>query len=409
MYNKILNIGVDDAQDMYQKKETNFLNLFSLIIVFSVVLYLIKLFLTGEIQIVRSEIGLFSFSLLVLYFNARKLHLAALYTFILGLNFTMIFVNLSFNISTGHYLYYFPILICTALLHNPIKPVMRTVTMFSVVGLCIVITFILTGRVHFEAETTMEQNHHLLIYNVYNASILTIILMAFIIRMINQQHVDFSSLVDQISKDRVTIQNSLQEKEVLLAEVQHRVKNNLSVIIGLFNLQLDKAENETFKNLLNEAKNRVMSIAMVHQKIYKKEDLSKINLSNYISDLVQEIVKSHSLQESIHVYEDLNNIDAGVTMAVPIGLIVNEVITNSLKHAFKDGSKSGVLKVSLSFLFDKLVLKIQDNGGGFPKNYDAYNKNIGITIINSLSDQLDGVVTYRNEDGAVVELSIPFV
>jgi len=321
----------------------------------------------------------------------------------------MIFVNLSFKVSVGNYLYYFPILVCTALLHNPIKPVMRTVTLFGVVVFCIVIAFLLSGHVNFEAVTTDEQNRHLLIYNIYNASVLTIILMAFIIRLINQQHIDFSSLVAQISRDKLTIQHSLQEKEVLLAEVQHRVKNNLSVIIGLFNLQLDKAENESFKNLLNEAKNRVMSIAMVHQKIYKKDDLSKINLSNYISDLIQEIIKSHSLQDSINVYEDLQSIDVDVTTAVPVGLIVNEVITNSIKHGFHHANKPSVLKVSLLLLFDKLVLKIQDNGLGFPDNYDAYNRNIGITIINSLSDQLDGLVTYRNEEGAVVELSIPFV
>ena len=279
--------------------------------------------------------------------------------------------------------------------------------MFCIVLGMMFLAYLLNGKLFEKVSSDQFQNHAMMVFNICLSFLLTIFVIALIIRQLNHQHQEYFSLVEQINSDKITIKNSLEEKEILLSEIQHRVKNNLSIIIGLFNMQLEKSENEDYKNLLNEAKNRVLSIAMVHQKIYKKDDLSKINLSSYVSDLVQEIVKSHSLKDSVLVYEDLNNINANLSTAVPVGLIVNEVITNSLKHAFNQSKTDCTLKISLAIFFDKLILKIQDNGIGFPKNNNFQTKNIGLSLIDALSVQLDGKVVFRNENGAVVELAIP--
>lgn len=409
MIKRLLNIGTNDTLDMYQKKETRFLNLFSLIIFTCVICCTLNFIFLGALYPIILEATLSSIAILVVYLNYKQQHNLSLFVFVIATNFSLLYINLLYDRSVGNYLYYFPILFCTALLHNPKKPTFRTIMLFLIVVASILLTYFIDNKLITKENTNAVQNHYLLLYNILLASLLTLFVVGLIVKQLNQQHKEFTSLVEQINSDRVTIKHSLEEKEVLLAEVQHRVKNNLSVILGLFNLQLDQSENEDYRNLLNEAKNRVLSIAMVHQKIYKKSDLSKINLSNYISDLVQEIVKSHTLHESIHVYEDLRSIDASVTTAVPVGLIVNEVITNSLKHAFRNNKSNCILNVSLAILLDKLILKIQDNGIGFPINYDNQGRSIGLTLINSLSEQLDAEINFRNENGAVVELSIPIV
>ncbi len=407
MLKKTLNIGISDELDMYQKKETRFLNLFSLIIFGSVLVCTLNLFFLGAIYPIGSEIALSSIAIIVMFLNYKKYYTASLFIFVISSNLALLYVTLLYDKSVGNYLFYFPILFCTALLHNPKKPAIRTLTLFFIVGASILSAYYFDYKLITKANTDELQNHYLLLFNISLVSLLTVFVLWLIVKQLNHQHTEFTSLVEQINVDRITIKNTLEEKEILLAEVQHRVKNNLSVILGLFNLQLDQSENEAYRNLLNEAKNRVLSIAMVHQKIYNKSDLSKINLGDYLSDLVREIVNSHTLNDSINVREDLENYDASVTTAVPIGLIVNEVITNSLKHAFGSNKKSCELNISLSLLFGKLMLKITDNGIGFPANYDNQGKSLGLTLINSLSEQLDAEIKFRNENGAVVELSIP--
>lgn len=407
MLKKILNIGISDKLDMYQKKETRFLNLFSLIIFGSVVVCTLNLVFLGAIYPVAVEITLSSIAIIVMYLNYKKYYEISLFIFVISSNLALLYVNLLYDKSAGNFLYYFPILFCTALLHNPKKPAVRTLILFFIVGTSILSAYFFDYKLMTKANTDELQNHYLLLFNISLVSLLTVFVLWLIVKQLNHQHREFTSLVEQINVDRITIKNTLEEKEILLAEVQHRVKNNLSVILGLFNLQLDQSENEAYRNLLNEAKNRVLSIAMVHQKIYNKSDLSKINLSDYLSDLVREIVNSHTLNESIEVKEDLSSYDASVTTAVPIGLIVNEVITNSLKHAFGNNKSTCEVNISLALLFGKLMLKITDNGIGFPANYDNQGKSLGLTLINSLSEQLDAEINFRNENGAVVELSIP--
>ncbi len=135
-----------------------------------------------------------------------------------------------------------------------------------------------------------------------------------------------------------------------------------------------------------ESRNRVMSIAMVHERLYKKDNLSKINLKQYLSELVQELIKSfpvHSKQ--IEIVEELEKIELEITKAVPIGLIVNEALTNSLKHAFDEENNKPTIKIKMQLIFDRIQICILDNGVGFA---DVNNRNdtaLGLSLIESLS------------------------
>jgi len=407
MLTKILNIGISEDLDFYQKRETKILNLFAFITIFGSLAGSVNVYILGHTSpaaIVLLELAA-STSILVL--NHKKQFHISDYLFVISMNLTLFFANTIYDEAAGNYLYYFPIIFCIALLHNPNKGKTRDIIFFGFFAL----TFFCSRFMHLSlpgsSALTSEQNNIIFRFNVNLVAILTVILVYLVIRLINRQYSELTDLLKRSQSDQLTIQNSLKEKDVLLAEIQHRVKNNLSVLIGLFNLQKNSTDNEEAKLALREAKNRVLSIAMVHEKLYKKDNLSHINLKHYISDLAKEIIRGHPLNNRVKIEEELADIMVDITKAVPIGLIVNESLTNSLKHGFSNESIDPVIKVSLTTHFGLIAIKVADNGKGFPDNDTRSDKSLGLTLIESLADQIDGEVRYSNNKGAVVKLSLP--
>jgi two-component sensor histidine kinase len=408
MFSKVLNIGITDRLEFYQKRETKILNLFSLITLTGLLIGTTNIFFLKDhypVFMVSFE-ALASFAVLIL--NHKQIYQASAYVFVISINFTLLYMNLYYHNDTGSYLYYFPLIFCIALLHNPNKSKARAIAFFCIILVSFFGARFLDSSLIQAAKLNDEQNKIIFNYNVNLVAVLTVILVYLVITFINKQYKELSDLLVTSKDDQITIENSLKEKEVLLAEIQHRVKNNLSVIIGLFNLQKDSATNEETKQSITEAKNRVLSIAMVHERLYRKDDLSKINLKYYISELTKEIVRGHHLYKTVTIEESLEDINADITKAVPIGLIVNEVVTNSLKHAFKDTDTKPVLKLSLSRNFDQICIKVEDNGKGFPENKVRSDRSLGLTLIESLANQIDGNIYYLNNNGAGVKLSFQF-
>ena len=192
---------------------------------------------------------------------------------------------------------------------------------------------------------------------------------------------------------------------MLLKELQHRVKNNLAIIIALFNFQKESTTNEETVMAITEAKNRVLSIAMVHDQLYKKSDFTQIKLDNYLSELVTEVLRSHPTHSNITIKKQLANVHLDITKAIPVGLIVNEIITNSLKHGFTASNKSPEIELSLITTDNFISIRVKDNGNGFPEKIEKNKNPLGITLIESLIEQINGKVTLSNNHGAQVEFS----
>lgn len=200
---------------------------------------------------------------------------------------------------------------------------------------------------------------------------------------------------------------ALKEQKVLLAEVNHRVKNNLAVIISLLNLQSDSVKEEKVLDALHEIRNRVMSMALVHNKMYQNKDKNSILLDLYIRELVDEISTSINIQKEMRVQLDLANISINLSQAIPLGLILNELITNSMKHAFGDTAEPQI-SVSLKVLKDNNVeLIYRDNGAGILTESLERNRGLGLELIRSLSEQLDGAPSFHNDKGLVFILTFP--
>lgn len=410
VFGNLINLGVNTEMEFYQKREARIVNLFALITLFGLVLGITTVFFIKGTYPTYVVLFTASSSLSILLFNSKKYYNTATYIFVTSINFCIFILNEQYDISVGNYLYYFPLVFCVALIHNPSKTNSRTLIFFIIT----LISFIASQTIHIDSvkltNLTSEDNMVLLTYNCVLTVFLTVLLVFLVVKLINRQNNETITLLHKEQEAQLKVSQSLKEKEILLAEIQHRVKNNLAVITGLLNLQTEKAPCDISRQLMVESRNRVMSIAMVHERLYKKEDLSKIDFKLYLSELVKEVIKSFPVNVTpIDVQEELDKVEMEITKAVPIGLIINEALTNSLKHAFTSGStKNPVIKLKMQLIYDRIQISLTDNGTGFIDGQNRKDTALGLSLIESLADQIDAKVVFRNEDGACVSLVFPF-
>jgi len=208
---------------------------------------------------------------------------------------------------------------------------------------------------------------------------------------------------------QVHLADSLQEKELLLKEVHHRVKNNMQVISSLLSIQAEGVEDALYASLLNESQQRIKSMALIHETLYQSKDLLKIDFHEYISTLTTSLSRSYSVPGvPVHVAVNVEDVALDLETAVPCGLIINELVSNSLKHAFHDQDEMGIISIDFVSSGCLYELKISDNGCGLPAGFDI-NKNVsmGMEIVSILTSQLEGRLDVCSEDGAMFHLSFP--
>lgn len=220
-----------------------------------------------------------------------------------------------------------------------------------------------------------------------------------------QERID-AELKIKISEEK--LKGSLQEKEVLLKEVHHRVKNNLQIIISLIRLQANKVSDEALNSHLNETLNRIKSIAIVHEMLYRSEDLSHIEFREYINkitDSLKTIYADKTKGLNIKVYSD--DVYFTVDKAVPCAIIINELVTNSIKHAFNH-THEGVISVSMNRENGYYSMKIADNGSGLEHDFRfQHSDSLGMNLVSSLADQLDAEVNIENHVGTAFCFRFP--
>jgi PAS domain S-box-containing protein len=190
---------------------------------------------------------------------------------------------------------------------------------------------------------------------------------------------------------------SLKEKEVLLQEIHHRVKNNMQIISSLLSLQANHTGSEEATEVLKESRGRVKSMAMIHEKLYHSHNLSLLNMGEYLENLVKDILRSYSRAEGITATVDVEEVYLNIDTALPMGLLVNELVSNSIKHAFPDGN--GSINVKLESSGDEYILTVSDNGIGLPDGVDPFDaSSLGLQLVMSLSIQLEGDLNVHRND-----------
>ena len=207
-------------------------------------------------------------------------------------------------------------------------------------------------------------------------------------------------LIDEMKIKEKQIMTSLKEKELLLKEVHHRVKNNMQVISSLINLQSREISDPAFSEIFKESRDRISSMALVHEKLYQSKDFSMIDFNDYVVNLAGSLIRSYSVTPNqIELKIEINNIRLNIDTAIPCGLMINELISNSLKHAFVN-KKTGEIKIVMNSSKEWIDLSVGDNGAGFPLGIDFKNTgSLGLQLVNTLVEQLHGEIEMNTSNG----------
>jgi two-component sensor histidine kinase len=203
------------------------------------------------------------------------------------------------------------------------------------------------------------------------------------------------------------IQKQAANLEILMKEIHHRVKNNMQIVSSLLDLQSISIKDQQASDAVKEGKNRVQSMALIHQNLYSEDNLKGIKAKLYINNLLQNLCDSYSISsDKVKIYSNIQDLNLDVDTMIPIGLIFNELLTNAFKYAFNDNT-NGVLEIALKEENNQLQLSVKDNGPGFPMELDAKTtKSFGLRMIRAFAQKLKAEVEIKNDDGAFVQLYI---
>ncbi|HRD39476.1 MAG TPA: sensor histidine kinase [Bacteroidia bacterium] len=387
---KIVNIGVKPGLQTWEVYLIRKLNAITIIALLNNIIGVVFFSLIGLPQFNLECITVLVIGPFVFVFNKYKNVIWAVYWFyIVGYIYLTAF-NLHMGKDSFILLFFFPVIISMVQLLGRRELLKHLIILSSLVVVCAVV-IVFSYRYHwFESPLSKETIQDLSIFMIILSFITAI---AFIIVVVTES----------MSQERL-IKNMLNEKEVLLAEVYHRVKNNMNIVTSLLNLKKDMSSSKEVQEALDDCRNRVYSMALVHQKMYNSNNLESLNFKDYINDLVKDIKHSLGGTKKLNVAIDAENINLELSNAIPCGLILNELITNAYKHA---GSHEAAIQVSIELKKNgnSINLVVRDNGPGITN--EALNKPnaLGIELIKSLTEQLEGKYEFANRNGLVFSLS----
>jgi two-component sensor histidine kinase len=402
-YQRFLSLGINAAMHEAEQRRIRLLNFFYLVGTFTFTIGIIETFVNegwNEGWIVVGGAIVFQLGIIPLLANKRKI---AEYYFLIGGNVVLFIFNNMYGKESGTFLYYFPFAIFIAFLVD-FKKMSDVLLHLGITFSFIIVSLFL---------------HHSFLYRPFPAEmqrssfntnlVLAILMMAavsvVIVRMMHSQFVHFNQRMEERSAAEESMKMAIREKETLLAEVHHRVKNNLAVITSLLNLQMNVVKNDYTRNVLRESRNRVSSMALIHQKLYQHPNVEQIDFGSYASELVQEIKRSYpeNSTETISINMEVEHIPLSLTKAVPAGLMLNELLSNCYKHAFTD-RKSGKIFIRFKKSHDFYVLEVEDNGVGLSGDFKIEKQEtLGMTIIQSLADQIDAKIAISGNSGTTVK------
>jgi two-component sensor histidine kinase len=227
-------------------------------------------------------------------------------------------------------------------------------------------------------------------------------------KSLQEKQMNLETEIAEKSKINIELSKTLKEKEILLSEIHHRVKNNLAVVSGLIELQNFYVRDEKASAILKESRNRIKSIAVLHEKFYESKSLEKIEIRSYVDELIYFIKLSFSNRQSaIKIHTQIDDIELSMNKALPFSLLLNELITNSYKHAFKD-INTGTIFISFANRENKLILNFSDNGSGFDTTNISKENTLGMNLIDAFSAQLKAQTSWQSKKNEGTEFILEF-
>ncbi len=386
--NKVINIGVKPHFTHWEVHLVRKLNAITLVAMLNMVAGTCFFVITNYPFFYLVCTFTFLIAPIVLIFNNFLNYVWGAYLFfIIGFVFFII-MNLRVGIDTYLLLFYFPVIISLIQLLGR-KELIKHLVIIS--ALCLLsISIIIVGfiqkwvQVLIDPTTTASLMYFNILLCIFTSLAFAIIVVS-----------------ESINQERV-IRKMLDEKEILLSEVFHRVKNNMNIVTSLLNLKKNMSDSPDIKAALDDCKNRIYSMALVHQKIFETDNVAKLNFKDYINDLLPELISSLGKEDVSELTINAENTNIDLSNAIPCGLILNEFITNSFKYAIQKDKKLK-LSISLQAKNNFIELELRDNGPGLPLNYMESKNTLGIELIKSLCNQLNAEYKLINDEGVVLK------
>lgn len=406
-FNTLLHFGIKEGQQAHDKRRIKTVNLLNALVIFFLLVGFFNYFVLGtEMKLAASFIFLFlaCFSVVLSKFFQTNL---AFFFFTFNVNLSNFFINETYPQAVGSYLFYFPIIVSIVLLNRPsIRD--KHALLHAAVCLAFLMTNLLIDIPQWQIQNLDESQIKLMFYvNLVMSATLTGLLSGLLSRLISNQNLEIVLRNEFLLKAKEDLDFSLKEKEVLLAELHHRVKNNLAIITGLLNLQEEATHSDEAKQVIGDSKARIMSMALVHKMLYEQSDLKSIDIGRYASQLVKGLFDTYNLSKNVEVVEEYEVISLPISKLIPLGLILNEVVTNSIKYVYRQKpANNGRFHIKIEQINGLVYIKLRDNGSGFPQDYNQHTEGVslGIYLIKTLAEQIDGRVHFSSENGAKIEL-----
>lgn len=309
----------------------------------------------------------------VFLFNRLGNYLIALYIFYSIGIFLIGSATYYMDIKTNVFMYFFPISLSIVLIMGKNNLLKHMFVWYGIYLTAIIVLFFYASSRN-TVQLAPEVTGALSILN----SILSFVLSIVLVVLIN---------INNIRREN-ELSKTLNEKQLLLAELFHRVKNNLSVVTSILSLKANSAESEEVKSALEECKSRVYSMALVHQQVYAKNTEDELNMRSYLSELIRNIQHTMGSKASVEMNLEKEQVDLPIAKAIPVGLIINELLTNAYKHA---STKNNDLKITVNLTVKNkhLEFEVKDNGLGFDLEKSKKNGSLGLDIVQALCEQID--------------------
>ncbi|MFP4490544.1 MAG: sensor histidine kinase [Spirochaetaceae bacterium] len=214
--------------------------------------------------------------------------------------------------------------------------------------------------------------------------------------------------ITEIKRLQENLKKTAEEKELLLREIHHRVKNNLNVVVSLLRIQLGMFDDTHIQEALRDSIERIRSISLVHQYLYQSSNQNSVDFGAFVDEFVADLSRTYEIGGEIRIASEIDDVSVHIDSAVPVSLIINELVTNAFKYAFPDG-RGGTITVSISENPENMiVLSVRDNGVGLPEDFDIETGNsLGMRLIQGLTQQIDGTLQFSKEKGTAFFITFP--
>lgn len=395
---RILHLGMPASTHPLESRRILLLNMFYLLCTLSIIACLAESIAASEpLAIQLTHIGTLVLLTSIPFIARRDSYSAAAFLLFIVNGIVFFFCNIQ-GLESGTFLFYFPLFFANGWLMDFRKPLYSVLVLgMTMVGAILVA---LIPEPIFGITITPAQVEASFVFNLVTSAVVMGVNTVVIVWMNYTRQIELEQEIAEKEKASHSLAVTLKEKEVLIAEIHHRVKNNLAVVRGLLNLQMNATTNEAAKETLRESVNRVTAMALIHQKLYSNRNADAIDLKKYVAELVREVATSYQLDGNavpkVNVHVENTSLD--LNRAVPCGLILNELLTNAFKHAF-NGNTNPEIDIHIAPAPERssfIQLVVSDNGKGIPADFHPETSDsLGITIIRSLSEQLDGTFTFQ--------------